>query len=83
MHLYNEIKTNKMSTENVKPANTNFKVKGNWSIQSGKLKHKYPLLTDEDLKFETGKEAELLKKVGKRLNKSLEETTIILEKDMH
>lgn len=72
-----------MSTENAKPAINSFKVKGNWSIQTGKLKAKYPSLTDDDLKFETGKEAELLKKVGKRLNKSLEETTAILEKDMH
>lgn len=72
-----------MSTENVTPAINSFKIKGNWSIQSGKLKERYPLLTDEDLKYETGKDAELLKKVGTRLNTSLEETTAILEKDMH
>jgi len=72
-----------MTTENVTPIATPFKVKGNWSIQTGKLKAKFPSLTDDDLKFETGKENELLSKVGKRLNKSLEETTAILEKEMN
>ena len=72
-----------MTTENVNPAVVPFKVKGDWSIQTDKLKAKFPTLTDEDLKFVTGQEAELLSKVGKRLNKNLEETTAILEKEMH
>ncbi|MBW0162150.1 MAG: hypothetical protein HYI21_12490 [Sediminibacterium sp. Gen4] len=74
-----------MTNENVKPATapTPFKVKGDWSIQSDKLKAKFPTLTDDDLKFETGKEAELLGKVGKRLNKNLLETTAILEKEIY
>jgi len=74
-----------MTNENVKPATAPvpFKVKGDWSIQADKLKIKFPTLTDDDLKFETGKENELLGKVGKRLNKNLEETTAILEKEMH
>ena len=37
-----------------------FKIKGNWMIQSALLKEKFPQLTDADLKFETGKESELL-----------------------
>lgn len=72
-----------MTDEKLKPATNTFKVKGNWSIQSGKLKSKFPILTDDDLKYESGKESELLAKVGKRLNKSPEETTVILEKNMH
>jgi hypothetical protein len=74
-----------MTNENVKLATppVPFKVKGDWSIQADKLKAKFSSLTDDDLKFETGKEAELLRKVGKRLNKNLEETTAILEKEMH
>lgn len=72
-----------MTTENVIPSVVPFKVKGDWSIQAEKLKAKFPGLTNDDLKFVTGKEAELLEKVGKRLNKSLEETTSILEKEMH
>lgn len=72
-----------MTTDTVKTATSPFKVKGNWSIHSGKLKTKFPSLTDDDLKFETGKEAQLLKKVGDRLNKTLEETTAILEKQMN
>jgi hypothetical protein len=37
-----------------------FKISGNWSAQSKQLKEKYPQLTDSDLKFEPGKEEELL-----------------------
>lgn len=73
--------TNENATSVTAPAP--FKVKGDWSIQSDKLKAKFPTLTDDDLKFETGKEAELLGKMGKRLNKNLQETTAILEKEMH
>jgi len=72
-----------MSTDQVIPATTPFKVKGDWSIQAEKLKAKFPVLTDMDLKFETGKEKDLLDRVGKRLNKTLEETTAILEKAIH
>lgn len=85
MHLYDVLKQNEMTNENVKPATAlePFKIKGDWSIQSDKLKAKFPTLTEDDLKFETGKEAELLGKVGKRLNKNLQESTAILEKEMH
>jgi uncharacterized protein YjbJ (UPF0337 family) len=76
-------KNYKMTTDNVTTAPTAFKVKGNWSILTTKLKSQYPTLTDDDLKFETGKEAELLKNVGNRLGKTLEETTAILEKEMN
>lgn len=72
-----------MSTENATPTVAPFKVKGDWSILSGKLKAKFPTLTDDDLKFVSGQETEMLGKVGKRLNKNLEETTAILEKEMH
>lgn len=74
-----------MTNENVTPvtAVSPFKVKGDWSIHTDRLKTKFPTLTEDDLKFETGKEAELLEKVGKRLNKNVEETTAILQKEMH
>jgi hypothetical protein len=39
-----------------------FKIKGNWATQSKELKGKFSQLTDEDLKFETGKENDLLQK---------------------
>lgn len=72
-----------MTTEQVKNEPQAFKVKGDWSIQAEKLKAKYPTLTDDDLKFETGKEADLVAKIGKRLNKSQEETNELLETAKH
>ncbi len=57
-----------------------FKISGNWSEQSKELKGKFSQLTDEDLKFETGKENELLKKMETRLNKNREEVINIIKK---
>jgi uncharacterized protein YjbJ (UPF0337 family) len=58
-----------------------FKITGNWEVKSKQLKEKYPQLTDADLKFETGKENELLGRVEHRLNKKREEVINILNKD--
>ena len=57
-----------------------FKITGNWGIQSKKLKEKFSQLTDADLKFETGKEDDLLKRVEARLNKKREEVINIIKK---
>jgi hypothetical protein len=57
-----------------------FKIKGNWATQSKELKGKFSQLTDEDLKFETGKENDLLKRVETRLNKNREEVINIIKK---
>jgi hypothetical protein len=57
-----------------------FKITGDWSIQSKKLQLKYAQLTDADLKFETGKEEDLLKRVETRLNKKREEVVNIIKK---
>ena len=57
-----------------------FKITGNWANQSKELKGKFSQLTDEDLKFETGKEHELLKRVETRLNKNREEVINIIKK---
>jgi hypothetical protein len=57
-----------------------FKVVGDWNVQSKKLKGKFPQLTDADLKFETGKEVELLTRVETRLNKKREEVINIIKK---
>jgi hypothetical protein len=46
-----------------------FKIVGNWEEQSKMLTEKFPELTDTDLKFETGKEFELLARIETRLNK--------------
>ena len=57
-----------------------FKITGNWADQSKELKGKFSQLTDEDLKFESGKENELLKRVETRLNKDRNEVINIIKK---
>jgi uncharacterized protein YjbJ (UPF0337 family) len=57
-----------------------FKITGNWDSQSKKLKEKFPQLTDADLKFETGKENELLSKLQTKLNLKREEVIAIINK---
>jgi hypothetical protein len=57
-----------------------FKVTGDWAAQSKQLKEKFSQLTDADLKFETGKEHEMLSRVETRLNKKREEVINIIKK---
>lgn len=57
-----------------------FTITGNWKEQAKVLKEKYSLLTDADLKFETGKENELLGRVETRLNKKRQEVINIIKK---
>ena len=57
-----------------------FTMTGNWDNQVRILKDKFPQLTDADLKFETGKENELLKRIETRLNKKREEVINIIRK---
>lgn len=67
--------------ENSQNKNTEaFKITGNWATQSKDLKGKFSQLTDADLKFETGKENELLKRLETRLNKGRDEVINILRK---
>lgn len=68
-----------MDTAQSKNGDT-FKITGDWTTQSKQLKEKYSQLTDADLKFETGKEEELLSRVETRLNKKREEVINILRK---
>lgn len=57
----------------------NFKITGDWTIQSKQLKEKFSQLTDADLKFEPGKENDLINRVGNRLSKKrLEVINIII-----
>lgn len=55
-----------------------FEVGTNWKKQAEKLKEKFNQLTDSDLKFENGKEVELLTRVESKLNKKREEVVSIL-----
>jgi len=67
--------------ENSKNKSTeDFKITGNWENQAKILKNKFMWLTDADLKFEAGKENELLERIGKRLNKKREELINIIKK---
>lgn len=59
-----------------------FKITGNWDKQTNILKEKFPSLTDSDLKYENGKEKELVTRVGARLNKKDEEVVNILKKNL-
>ncbi len=57
-----------------------FKITGDWTAQSKLLKEKFSQLTDADLKLETGKEEDLLKRIETRLNKKREEVMNIIKK---
>jgi uncharacterized protein YjbJ (UPF0337 family) len=44
----------------------NLIVKGNWNVLKGKLKQTYANLTDDDLKYEEGKEDELFGRLQRK-----------------
>lgn len=58
-----------------------FVIEGDWTVQAKLLREKYPQLTSADLKFEIGKESELLRRIRTRLNKKKEETINIIKKN--
>lgn len=53
-------------------------LKSNWNEQKGKLKAKFPTLSDSDLTYEEGKKDEMLSKVQAKLGKSKEELATII-----
>ena len=57
-----------------------FKIVGNWEVQSKKLKEKFPQLTVEDLKYEAGKDVELLTRLETRLKKDRHEVISLIKK---
>ena len=60
-------------------ANNNFKIIGDWNNKSRLLKNKFSQLTDFDLKFDEGKEIDLLDRMGNRLRKNREEVMDIIK----
>lgn len=48
-------------------------IEGNWNQLKGKLKQKYSNLTDDDLKFQEGKEDELFGRLQTKLGKTKDE----------
>ncbi len=63
-----------------KKATEEFKITGNWVEQAKALKAKFPKLTDTDLKFETGKEEQLLTRLTTVLNKKKDEVINLIKK---
>ena len=47
-------------------------LKGNWNVMKGKLKQKYAHLTDNDLRYEEGREDELFGRLQKATGESRE-----------
>jgi uncharacterized protein YjbJ (UPF0337 family) len=58
---------------------SDLKIKGNMNEMLGKLKQKYGQLTDDDVKYEEGKEDELIGRLQKKLGKSKEELFSLLQ----
>lgn len=56
----------------------NLELKGKWNLLKGKLKQTYGSLTDDDLRYEEGKEDELLGRLQEKLGKSREEIRDLL-----
>jgi len=52
---------------------SNLFVKGSWNEMKGKLKQAYGNLTDDDLKYEEGKEDELLGRLQKKTGRAMDE----------
>ncbi|HEY9362606.1 MAG TPA: CsbD family protein [Chitinophagaceae bacterium] len=49
------------------------KLKGSWNEAKGKIKQKYADLTDDDLKYEEGKEDELLGRLQQKTGQTKDE----------
>lgn len=49
------------------------KLKGNWNEIKGKVKQQYADLTDDDLRYEEGKDEEMLGRVQKKIGKTKQE----------
>lgn len=48
-------------------------LKGKWNVLKGKVKQTYANLTDDDLKYEEGKDDELLGRLQEKTGKSKDE----------
>ena len=51
---------------------TTLEIKGDWNITKGKLKQKWALLTDDDLRYVEGKQDELVGRIQKRTGEARE-----------
>jgi len=55
------------------------KLKGEWNEVKGKLKQKYAQLTEDDLRYEEGKDEELVGRLQKKLGKTQDEIIRFIE----
>ena len=63
-HLYHYLKHNTMESNEIRE---------NWPEMKGKLIKQYPQLTEEELRYEIGKEGELLERLKEKLGKNWQE----------
>lgn len=56
----------------------NINVVGYWDKKKSKLKQKFPNITDEDLRYNEGKEKEMIEMLGNKLGKSKQELLNII-----
>lgn len=54
-------------------------MKGNWNVAKGKLKQKWANLTDDDLRFEEGKDDELIGRIQRRTGQTREQVEKALD----
>ena len=47
---------------------------GSWEVKKAKLKEKFPLLTDSDLKYEEGKMEEMIDKIHTKIGNTIDKT---------
>ncbi|HEY8688411.1 MAG TPA: CsbD family protein [Chitinophagaceae bacterium] len=55
------------------------KLKGDWNQTKGKIKQAYGDLTDDDLKYEEGKDDELVGRLQKKIGKTKDEVVKWIE----
>jgi uncharacterized protein YjbJ (UPF0337 family) len=53
-------------------------VVGYWDKKKEKLKEKFPIITDDDLRYREGKEKEMIEMLGNKLGKSKQELLNII-----
>jgi hypothetical protein len=56
----------------------NTRVIGYWDMKKEKLKQRFPVITDEDLRYHEGKEKEMIEMLGYKLGKSKQELLNII-----
>jgi len=56
----------------------NTRVIGYWDKKKEKLKQRFPVITDDDLRYHEGKEKEMIEMLGYKLGKSKQELLNII-----